>query len=49
MSRQFTSCSFIFEELDSNVEAHSLAKHTLGLSLGHQVWLLNPNDLNCIP
>lgn len=42
-------CTFIFEGRGTNHEAHSLAKHALGLDLGRHVWLLNPPDLNCIP
>ena len=44
----FQQCSFIFEGRETNIEAHSLAKHTLGLSLGRHLWLLNPLDLNCV-
>ena len=48
-SSEFCSCSFIFKGRETNLEAHSLAKHTLGLSLGRHVWLLNPPDLHDIP
>lgn len=46
---QFSACCFIFEGRETNFEAHSLAKHTLGLSPGLHLWLLNPPDLSCIP
>ena len=48
-SAQFTACPFIFEGRETNIEAHSLAKHTLGHSLGRHLWLLDPPELNCIP
>ena len=48
-SQQFSRCSFIFEGRETNLEAHSLAKHTLGVSLGRHVWLLYLSDLHCIP
>jgi len=47
--QQFSRCFFILEGRETNLEAHSLAKHTRGLSLGHHVCLLNPPDLHCIP
>ena len=46
---QFPACSFIFEGRETNFEVHSLAKHTLGLSPGRHLWLLNTPDLSCIP
>lgn len=46
---QIARCSFIYEGQDMNIEAHSLAKHTLGLSLRRHVWLLDPPELNRIP
>jgi hypothetical protein len=48
-SEQFQQCTFIFEGRGTNLEAHSLAKHTFGLDLGRHLWLINPPDLNCIP
>ena len=46
---QFLVCSFLFEGRETNFEAHSLAKHTLGQSPGRHLWLVNPLDLSCIP
>lgn len=49
MTTKFSECSFIFEGRETNYEAHSLAQHTLGFSLGGHLWLFNPPDLNWIP
>lgn len=46
---EFASCSSIFEERETNVEAHSLAKHALGVNEGRHLCLLQPPDLHCIP
>lgn len=43
-AQAFSSCSFDHEGRLSNVEAHSLRKHTLSLSQGRHVWFLNPHD-----
>ena len=48
-SLQLLRCSFLFEGREPNIEAHSPAKHGLGLLLGRHVWLLNPPALGCIP
>ena len=49
MESEFQSCSFIFERRTTNIEAHSLAKYALSLSIGRHVWLLQPPNLRCIP
>ena len=41
-------CNFMYESRNSNVEAHSLAKHALSLGLGRHVWLGNPHNPRCI-
>lgn len=42
-------CIFNFEGRVVNVEAHSLAKHSLSLCPGRLVWFGQTYDLNCIP
>lgn len=39
---ELVSCSFIHEARQSNKEAHSLAKHALGLDAGRHLWLIQP-------
>lgn len=46
---EFESCTFIFEGRMSSIEAHSLAIHSLSLSVGRHIWLLQLPDINCIP
>lgn len=45
---EFQSCSFIFEERETNIEAHGLAKFALNLSIGRHLWLGQPPDIQCI-
>ena len=49
MAAEVQDCSFIFEGRSSNIEAHSLARHALSLSVGRHVWLLHRPNINCIP
>ncbi|KAM3225890.1 hypothetical protein ACQJBY_058544 [Aegilops geniculata] len=48
-SSSFNSCTFVHEFRSSNVEAHNLAKHALGLEFGRHVWLGHPGDLTFVP
>ena len=41
-------CNFVFKGRATNLEAHSLAKHSLSLGLGHHVWF-GQHDPNFIP
>ena len=42
-------CNFVSKGRATNVEAHSLAKHSLTLGLGRHIWFGQPHDLNFIP
>ena len=48
-STLFQHCTFTFEGRETNIEAHRLARHALGLGHGRHLWLIDPPDLNCIP
>ena len=47
-SSSFNLCTFVHEFRSSNVEAHNLAKHALGLGIGRHIWLDHPGDLSFV-
>jgi hypothetical protein len=49
MAKEFDSCSFIFEERASNMEAYGLAKHALSLDVGRYLWLIHTPLEHAIP
>jgi hypothetical protein len=48
MAKELDSCSFIFEGRASILEAHSLAKHALGLDVGRHLLLMKYPRVNSI-
>ena len=44
-SRNFFCCNIVHEFRSSNFEAHTLARHALGLGFGRHVWLGRPGEL----
>lgn len=46
---EFEACRFHFESRKSNFEAHSLARFSISLEVGHHVWLGTPHNSVIIP
>ena len=44
-SRNFFCCNIVHEFRSSNFEAHTLARHALGLGFGRHVWLDRQGEL----
>lgn len=48
-TKDFVKVSFRFENRETNLEAHALAKAALSLSVGRHMWLGILPDIICIP
>ena len=48
-SSGFSSCKFIFERRNFNLEVHNLAKYAYNLGIGRDVWLDNPHNPTIVP
>jgi hypothetical protein len=46
-SSEFRFVEFVYEERQSNVDAHNLARSCIYANLGRHVWFVSPSDGVC--